>query len=221
LNLSIVPPRLTEQSFAQALDLLRERDDNLAYVLSQYGNPPFWVREPGFASLVLIILEQQVSLASAKAAFVRLTETINPLIPDEFLRLDDATLKQIGFSRQKASYVRVLSEALLHGDLDLDGLETLDDRTARSKLTNIKGIGPWTADIYLLMALRRPDVWPRGDLALIKGYQDLHELTKTPTQDAFDQAAESWRPWRAVAARILWHYYLSRDDRSSTTKVDS
>lgn len=203
-------PRLTEQSFAEGLNALKRRDRKLAFVLSQYGDPPLWAREPGFATLIHIILEQQVSLSSAKAAFDRLQEAANPLTPERILQFDDATLKEIGFSRQKAGYARSQAEAILDGDLNLEDLEIMEDGTARSELIKVKGIGPWTADIYLLMALRRPDVWPHGDLALVKAYQGLAGLPAAPTQEALRLTANHWSPWKAVAARILWHYYLSK-----------
>jgi DNA-3-methyladenine glycosylase II len=118
-------------------------------------------------------------------------------------------LREFGFSRQKASYVRELSSAILNNELDLDGLQDLDDETARNSLIKIKGIGTWTADIYLLMALLRPDIWPSGDLALAKAVQKIKDLPERPGPGQMDQIAESWRPYRAVAARILWHEYLN------------
>jgi DNA-3-methyladenine glycosylase II len=168
-----------------------------------------WAREPGFPTLIHIILEQQVSLASAKAAYQRLLAAASPLTPDRFLELDDAALKRIGFSRQKTAYSRELARAVLSGRLDLAELETRDDVTVRSELTQIKGIGPWTADIYLLMALRRPDVWPSGDLALATAAQRVKRLASRPTPDELDALGAKWKPWRAVAAWLLWHYYLS------------
>jgi DNA-3-methyladenine glycosylase II len=168
-----------------------------------------WAREPGFPTLIHIILEQQVSLASARAAFDRLLVAASPLTPARFLELDDATLKTIGFSRQKTAYGRELAQTILGGRLNLAELETQDDATVRSELMAIKGIGPWTSDIYLLVALRRPDVWPSGDLALAAAAQGVKQLATRPTPDELDALGKNWRPWRAVAARLLWHYYLS------------
>jgi len=173
-----------------------------------------WAREPGFPTLLHIILEQQVSLASAKAAYNRLLAAVSLLTPDRFLELDDAALKAIGFSRQKTAYGRDLALAIIEGRLDLDALEVMDDATARSELIKIKGIGLWTADIYLLMALRRPDIWPRGDLALAVAVQQVKRLPACPTSDELDELGAAWRPWRAVAARLLWHHYLSHQVRS-------
>jgi DNA-3-methyladenine glycosylase II len=168
-----------------------------------------WDREPGFGTLVHIILEQQVSLASAKAAFDRLCREVSPLTPSGLLGLDDETMKAIGFSRQKASYARKLSTGILEGSIYLDELDKLDDEAVRSALLGIDGVGPWTADIYLLMAMLRPDIWPAGDLALAVALQRLKGLDSRPDEAAMREFAEVWRPWRAVAARVLWHYYLS------------
>ncbi|GAB4536304.1 MAG: DNA-3-methyladenine glycosylase [Anaerolineae bacterium] len=200
---------LTEDTFAHSLWVLCDRDPDLARIHTRFGPPPMWAREPGFATLIQIILEQQVSLASAQAAYERLLDAASPLTPARFLEFDDTTLKAIGFSRQKTRYGRELATAILDGRLDLDGLQALDDAAARSALMGVKGIGPWTADIYLLMALRRPDVWPSGDLALASAAQRVKRLATRPTPEELDALGASWKPWRAVAARLLWHYYLS------------
>jgi len=168
-----------------------------------------WAREAGFSTLLHIILEQQVSLASARAAHNKLLEIASPLTPRGFLKLDDATLKAAGFSRQKTGYARGLASSLVEGRLDLDALRESDDDTVRSELLKIKGIGQWTADIYLLMVLRRPDIWPSGDLALAVAAHRIKRLRYRPTPQEMNAIGEAWRPWRAVAARILWHYYLS------------
>jgi DNA-3-methyladenine glycosylase II len=200
---------LSESTFLVGLKYLCDRDPDLAWIIDKHGNPPFWQREPGFSTLVHIILEQQVSLASAQAAYDRLCHAADPLNPSSFLALDDATLKAIGFSRQKTSYCRILSMATLHGELDLVGLENMDDQKVRSELVKLKGIGPWTANIYLLMALRRPDIWPGTDLAVLVAIQKLKTLDRRPDVDEMREFSDPWRPWRAVAARILWHYYLN------------
>jgi DNA-3-methyladenine glycosylase II len=204
------PELLTGETLACGLRHLADRDPDLAQILEVLGPPPMWAREPGFPTLVHIILEQQVSLASARAAYDRLLVAATPLTPGGFLKLDDARLKAIGFSRQKTAYGRHLARAIVEGQLDLEALEAMDDAAARSALIQIKGIGPWTADIYLLMALRRPDVWPSGDLALVAAVQRIKGLASRPTPEEMDAHGEHWRPWRAVAARLLWHYYLSR-----------
>ena len=206
---------LNKALLARALEDLAARDPVLASVLAKLGPPPLWARPPGFPTLLRIILEQQVSLASAKAAFDRLQAIVSPLTPERFLRLDDATLKAVGFSRQKASYGRNLAQDLASGDLDLEELSTLDDEDARARLIKLKGIGPWTADIYLLMALRRPDVWPAGDLALAVAAQNAFGLKSIPGPDRLSRIGARWKPWRAVAARLLWHYYLSGEGKRS------
>ena len=200
---------LTPQRLLEGLRVLAERDPDLRQIWEDLGPPPMWAREPGFPALIQIILQQQVSLASAQAAYDRLLAAASPLTPDRFLELGDEQLKAIGFSRQKTEYGRVLAQALVEGHLNLDRLESMDDGAVRMELTQLKGIGPWTADIYLLMALLRPDIWPSGDLALAIAVQQLKGLTTRPTLEELDAIGEKWRPWRAVAARLLWHYYLS------------
>ncbi len=156
---------LSEEVFAQAMRDLAQRDADLAAVLEKYGPPPLWVRDPGFPTLVYIILEQQVSLASARALYQRLQEVVRPFTPGRFLKLSEDEMRRLGFSRQKTHYTRLLADAIRRRQLDLQGLHDLHDDHAREKLIALKGIGPWTADIYLLSALRRPDIWPVGDLA--------------------------------------------------------
>ena len=190
--------------------MLCRRDPDLRRVVKQFGPPPLWAREPGFSTLIHIILEQQVSLASARAAHNRLIKLARPLTPRRFLRFDDATLKTCGFSRQKTAYGRHLAESIMERSLDLEALASLDDDAVKSELEKIKGIGRWTSDIYLLMVLRRPDIWPRGDLALAAAAHEVKQLERRPTQDELDSLSLAWRPWRAVAARILWHHYLGR-----------
>ena len=200
---------LTEITLRQGVAILAARDADLAALLHRWGPPPLWAREPGFPALILIILEQQVSLASARAAFNRLLAYATPLTPARFLQLDDETLRTVGFSRQKMAYARHLAQAIAGGEFDLDGLATLPDEAARAALMARKGIGPWTADVYLLMCLGRPDSWPVGDLGLLVAVQTVKRLARRPTAVEMVEIAEPWRPWRAVAARLLWHHYLS------------
>lgn len=200
-------------SLSHALADLTARDPRLARIVADLGPPPLWSREPDFPTLLHIILEQQVSLASARAAFDRLRAVADPLTPQRFLELDDVTLKAAGFSRQKTRYGRELARAVLSGDLDLAGLPRLDDNSVRAELTRVPGIGRWTADIYLLMALGRPDVWPAGDLALAAAARDILELPAIPTAAELAAISEVWRPWRAVAARVLWCFYLAKQGK--------
>lgn len=200
---------LTLETLAESCRLLSAADPALARIHAKLGPPPLWAREPGFPTLVYIILEQQVSLASAKAAFTKLQEASGTITPERFLRFDDAELKQIGFSRQKAGYCRGLAQSILNGEIDLGQVAWLEDQAARTALVQVKGIGPWTANIYLLMVLLRPDIWPAGDLALAVAYQKLMGLERRPTTEELAEIASRWSPWRAAAARLLWHYYLS------------
>ncbi len=201
---------LDDSAHAKAVQELTKRDKDLATVVKRYGTPPLWVREPGFPSLIYIILEQQVSLASAKAAFDRLNGAARPLTPGRFLKLSDAELKRIGFSRQKTRYARLLAMEIQKRRLDLRAMHALPDDAARERLLALKGIGPWTADIYLLSALRRPDIWPVGDLALATAVQEVKRLRERPSPERLEKMSAPWRPWRAVAARLFWHHYLSK-----------
>jgi len=200
---------LSDEALTRGTRLLSRRDADLRGVVRRFGAPPMWARESGFSTLLHIILEQQVSLASAKAAHSKLLEVASPLTPRRFLKLDDPTLKAVGFSRQKTAYARNLARSIVEGVLDLDALSSMDDPAVRSELVKIKGIGRWTADIYLLMVLRRPDIWPTGDLALSVAAQKVKRLKSRPTSEELEKISVAWKPWRAVAARILWHYYLS------------
>jgi len=201
---------LTESTLHDAVAELAQRDPDLGAVVARHGPPPLWAREPGFPTLVLLILEQQVSLASARAAYNRLEAATGTVTPAGLLALSDAELRAAGFSRQKTGYARALAQAILDGAFDPDGLADLDDDGVRCELTSLKGIGPWTAEIYLLMVLRRPDAWPAGDLALAAAAQQVKGLAARPSPPELVELAEAWRPWRAAAARILWHHYLSR-----------
>ena len=201
--------RLDKKSLLKGVEYLEVKDRQLKLVVSKFGPPPFWEREEGFKTLIYIILEQQVSLASAKAAYEKLFRKIGSITPVNFLKLSDVELKLIGFSRQKTSYGRNLADAIITGRLNLTELSDLDDAQAKEQLMNIKGIGPWTADIYLLMALGRPDIWPNGDIALASAVQKLKGIASRPSFEELNRMSLKWKPWRAVAARILWHYYLS------------
>ena len=183
-------------------------DPHLRIVHETYGVPPLWDREPGFATLLQIILEQQVSLASAKACFDKLAAWLGDVTPDAVLSLSDAELKSVGFSRQKTAYARHLAEAILEERIDLRRLQLLSDAEVKFELIKLKGIGEWTSDIYLLMALLRPDVMPKGDIALHSAWHRLSGEPR-PSSDEFLVIAERWKPFRSVAARLLWHFYLS------------
>jgi DNA-3-methyladenine glycosylase II len=160
------------------------------------------------------VLEQQVSLDSAAAAFTNLEEAVGAVEPESFLTIDDAQLKRIGFSRQKAGYCRGIAAQCLEGTFDLKALGKLGDEAARKGLEMVRGIGPWTSDVYLLFALGRADIWPSGDRALVVSMAESFELPEVPSYAKADEFAHDWRPWRSVAARMLWHSYLTRRGRS-------
>jgi DNA-3-methyladenine glycosylase II len=199
---------VSKQSIAAACKKLSSLDPCLAFVFKTYGKPPLWDREPGYATLLNIILEQQVSLASARACFDKLEHHLGGVTPAGLLSLNDSELKRIGFSRQKAAYGRHLSEAVLEKRIDFDVLHSLSDHEVKAELTKLKGVGEWTSDIYLIMALLRPDVMPKGDIALHTAWHKLSGEPR-PTSDEFVRMAERWKPYRSVAARLLWHFYLS------------
>jgi len=187
-------------------------DPILAMLADRNGVPPLWPRDPGFPTMVRLILEQQVSLASADAAFQKLERAIGYIDPEPFVGLDDAELRTIGFSRQKAGYVRGVATGLMDGSIDLDAIGGLDDAAATKKLLDIRGIGPWTAACYLLFALRRPDVWPPGDRALQVSMGRVYNLPSVPDVEESNERAAGWQPLRSVAARMLWYEYLGAPD---------
>ncbi len=186
----------------------------LAGIHAAYGDPPLWRRDTGFQTLVHIILEQQVSLKSAKAMLVRLEAAIQPFTPVRFLELGDSYLRGLGVTRQKSAYLLHLSDSIVNGDLSFAKLPRMSDEEVRLVLTRVKGIGLWSADVYLLMAMRRADIWPAGDLALAVAMQELKGLASRPGPEELERLAEQWRPHRAVAARMLWQYYLSKREVS-------
>ena len=202
--------RLDEPAMRHAVKELSSRSPTIREIVGSYGDPPLWLREPGFSSLVYTILEQQVSLASAKAAYTRLLAAVTELTADQFLRLGDAELKSIGFSRQKTGYCREVAHLISTGDLNLDALTDSSDEVVRETLIAIKGIGNWTADIYLLHSLGRVDVWPTGDIALRTAVKEALDLSERPSEEELSTIGIPFKPWRSVASRVFWHSYLSR-----------
>lgn len=205
---------LTQETLALACEELSANDPFLGRSYQLYGKPPMWSRKPGFTTLLQIILEQQVSLASAKACLDKLCVRIGDVTPENLLSSTDAELRTDGFSRQKTSYARHLAESLVNKHIDLDVLHTMTDIQVGDELMRMKGIGRWTADIYLLMALGRLDIMPKGDIALHTAWHKLSGHAR-PAADEFLAIAERWRPFRSVAARMLWHFYLSERSRKS------
>ncbi len=201
---------IDETTFESVLEKLALEAPLVARIIDAYGAPPLWRREPGFSSLVYAIIEQQVSLASARAVYERLLDAVGDLTPARFLALDPATLRSVGFSRRKTDYCAGLARCIVSGRLDLDRLALADDDAVRRELTAIRGIGRWTADVYLLHSLGRPDVWPVGDLALKVAVRETLDLARRPTEEELVGIGRPFRPWRSVAARVFWHAYLSR-----------
>jgi DNA-3-methyladenine glycosylase II len=192
-----------------ATAILAERDPDLGGIVARLGSPPLWDRPPGLATLIAIVLEQQVSLRSGAAAFERLRLAAGAVEAGPIVALGETGARAAGLTRQKARYVVGLAEAAIDGRLDVAAIAAADDDAARERLTDLLGIGRWTADIYLLMALGRPDIWPDGDLALASAMRRVKALATLPDRAEQQRIAESWRPWRAVGARLLWHAYLA------------
>lgn len=206
--------RMTRRELLVATEELCARDHHLAGVVDQYGPSPLWARKPNYATLVQIILEQQVSLASARAVYQRFETAIGKVDEDTVSSMSPMDLHKKGFTRQKAEYCVDLARMLVNGDLSLRRVALADDDNAREMLTGIRGIGRWTADIYLLMSLGRPDIWPQGDVALASAMQRVKCLRKRPDAGRQNKIANTWRPWRSVGARLMWHFYLSEQKRS-------
>ena len=199
---------LTNESLDAAARSLAFRDRYLRLIYETHGVPPMWARRPGFPTLLRIVLEQQVSLISARAMFDRLKASLNPFSPETFIVRGEAYLRSLGMTRQKAHYAIQVAESFRSGHLKL--ISQLSDDDAHAKLTSIKGVGPWTANIYLLMALKRPDIWPDGDIALASAAMKIRKMKHRPSFNELSRMAERWRPYRSVAARMLWQYYLAK-----------
>lgn len=202
---------LNNKSLLFAAEQLSKNDDELSVLFDIDGVPPLWARRPGFATLIKIILEQQVSLSSAKAINEKLHSNIKPFTPASFLELSISNLRKLGVTRQKSSYCINVAEAVIDNKFSFSSLNKLDDYNAKQILMQIKGVGSWTADIYLLMALRRPDIWPKGDIALAKSMKKVKKLRNLPSYEEQLRVAEMWRPYRSVAARMLWQHYIKNN----------
>ena len=189
-------------------DILAHRDYDLKQIVSDYGYPKPLYREPSFDSLIRLILEQQVSLLSAKAAYLQLRKRIKMVTPQSILDLGEEELRRCYFSRQKAGYAIALSKSILDGDLDLPGLRHKSDEDVRADLVRIKGIGPWTADSYILLCLRRTDIFPVGDIALINSIRKHKKLSSRMTVKGILKMSELWKPYRSLATFLFWHAYL-------------
>ena len=204
------PPRtLTRKTLLEGARLLAARDRDLARLLHRIGQPPLWGRRPGFQALIRIILEQQVSLAAALTMYRRVELRLGGVTPEIIGAAGAEGLRRIGLTRQKAAYCHGLATRLLDGSLHLGSVARAPDDLGRVALLGVPGLGPWSVDIYYLMALRRPDVWPQGDLALSVALREVKRLPSLPTRDEQLVHANRWAPWRSVAARILWAHYLT------------
>lgn len=208
-----VVERLDSSSFIEACRLLADEDEKLAEALHRHGLPVFWERSPGLPTLVWLILEQQVSLESGAEMYRRVHSAAGSVTAESLLDLGSGGLRSLGVTRQKTSYLLDLAEAIVEGDLSLGDLGRLAQDKARATLLRLRGIGPWTADAYLLSALRFPDVFPVGDRALQVGVAETLGLEEPPDEEQLEVLSQPWRPVRAAAARIIWHGYLSERDR--------
>lgn len=205
----VSPRALTQATLAAGVAALARRDRDFAALAARNGLPPMWARRPGFPTLVHIVLEQQVSIAAARTLFRRVREQLGGMTPERVADRGIDGLFRLGLTRQKASYCHALAHAVLDGSLSLSRVARAEDAEGRATLLALRGIGPWSADIYYLMALRRPDVWPVGDLALAVALQEVKRLRRRPDAGRQHEMSEAWAPWRSVAARLLWHYYLT------------
>lgn len=203
-------PTFNKRNLKHFYDQLAQNDADLKAIITQHGYPPLWVRPNTFETLVLTILEQQVSLASAYAAFSKLKNKVTEVTHQNILELTDEELRACYFSRQKIVYVRGLAHAINTGDINLEHLALQPDDEVRAQLKRLKGIGDWTVDIYLLHALQRHDVFPLGDLALVNALKAVKGLNATATKDEMLKIAEPWQPYRSFATMLLWHYYIQK-----------
>lgn len=196
-------------NYKSICDELAAADPDLQQIIDTYGYPPFWSRTNTFESLVHIILEQQVSLASALSALNKLRERVQEITPARVLLLTDEEMRACYVSRQKNGYIKYLAEALLSGQLNLEEFHTMPDNDVRAKLTALKGIGNWTADVHLMFALQRADIFPIGDLAAVNALKRVKQLPVETTREQMLEIVAQWAPYRTLAAMLLWHYYLS------------
>ena len=211
--------QFTSANYKSICDQLALTDPHLDQIIKTHGYPPFWSRTNSFESLVHIILEQQVSLASALSALNKLRERVQEITPARILLLTDEEMRACYVSRQKSSYLKYLAEALLSGQLKLDDFWHLSDEEVRSQLVALKGIGNWTADVYLMFALQRADIFPIGDLAAVNALKRVKQLPAETTREEMLEITTQWQPYRTLAAMLLWHFYLSSPRPSSSKKA--
>jgi DNA-3-methyladenine glycosylase II len=195
-------------NFQSCCDQLATIDREMKQIIQSHGYPPMWTRPASFATLIHIILEQQVSLASALAAFNKLKQKTGTITPEKLLKLSDEEMKACYFSRQKMVYARHLAEAIISKKIQLKKLSSFNDEDIRTTLKQVKGIGDWTADVFLMFALQRADIFPVGDLAMVNALKEVKQLPKQTAKEELLLMAESWRPYRSIAAMLLWHHYI-------------
>lgn len=213
MGFTIPPRRLTRASLSMGARQLAASDPDLGDVIRRLGEPPMWGRRPGFATLIQIILEQQVSLAAARTAYRRIVGRLGAMTPEAVHAVRESGLRNLGLTRQKAAYCHGLAMRVLDGSLDLGVVARSPDGVGRQILLEVPGLGPWSVDIYYLMALGRPDIWPQGDLALASAILEVKRLAALPTKDEQQALARDWAPWRSIAARLLWAHYLAARGR--------
>lgn len=214
-----VPETFNTRNYRLICDHLARNDKDLKSILRVYGYPPMWTRGNSFETLVHIILEQQVSLASALAALNKLKKKTKKITAGKILLLTDEELRACFVSRQKTVYVRGLADAIQKGEINLEEFEKMSNDDIRVKLTSLKGIGNWTTDVYLMFALQRVDVFPVGDLAAVNAMKRLKKLAPSASREEILEISEGWKPFRSVASMMLWHYYLSNTSKK-TAPVD-
>jgi DNA-3-methyladenine glycosylase II len=215
--------RFSPENFHAICDELSMRDKDLKFVIDGCGYPPMWTRPNTFETLVHIILEQQVSLASALAALNKLREKLKKITPEKILSLADEELRACYFSRQKIVYIRSLANAIISKKISLSAMERLPDQKVRANLVALKGIGNWTVDVYLIFVLQRTDIFPIGDLAAVNALKEIKKLPKEASKAGLLDVINSWSPYRTIATMILWHYYLSqrvKQKSAGATKVE-
>jgi len=199
-----------KKHFETLCDWCIQKEPKLKQVIERYNYPPFWHRNPDFSTLILTILEQQVSLASAKSSFNRLVEKIKIVTPENLLKLTDEELRECYFSRQKATYSKILANEIISENLNLEKLNLQSAEEIRSTLIKIKGIGHWTIDMYLMMSLHFADIFPPGDLATIKAVYELDLVPESAAKEEIITFMQRFSPWQSVATYILWHSYIER-----------
>ncbi|MVM31372.1 DNA-3-methyladenine glycosylase 2 family protein [Spirosoma sp. HMF4905] len=201
------------ENYHELCEHLASQDDDLKAILDAHSYPPMWTRENTFETLVHIILEQQVSLASALATLNKLKEKTTEITPDAVLQLSDEEMRACFVSRQKMGYLRGLAQAITNGEINLEELAKLTNDEVRERLIWLKGIGNWTIDVYLMFTLQRADIFPIGDLAAVNALKRLKQLAPSTTREEILEISERWEPFRSVACMMLWHYYLSNTKR--------